>query len=91
MLASSKATVAPCPLVHARRGIRLESFQRYLDAGVNVTLGIDTYPRDIISEMRLASFLSKIVDQGYVSATRLTQAVTVSQLRTGGREDDPDA
>ena len=55
ILARSGVTVAHCPLVFARRGNALESFHRYRAAGVNVGLGTDTYPRDLISEMRWAS------------------------------------
>jgi cytosine/adenosine deaminase-related metal-dependent hydrolase len=69
MLSESNASIAHCPLVYARRGIRLESYQKYLDQGVNVSIGMDTYPRDIISEMRLASYLSKVVDQDYASGS----------------------
>ena len=89
ILSQSGATVAHCPLVYARRGIRLESFQRYLDAGVNVTIGMDTYPRDIISEMRYASFISKVVDQDYASASsaEVFRSATIRAAQALGRND----
>src|SRR5207247_2159080 len=61
ILAQSGASVAHCPLVFARRGNALESFAKFRKAGINVGLGTDTYPRDLISEMRWASNLCKIV------------------------------
>ena len=89
LLSRSGASVAHCPLVYARRGIRLESFQRYLDVGVNITIGMDTYPRDIISEMRLASFISKVVDQDYSSASsaEVFKSATLRAAKFLGRTD----
>ena len=89
LLAETGATVAHCPLVYARRGIRLESFQRYLNAGVNVTIGMDTYPRDIISEMRLASLISKVIDQDYAAASsaEVFRSATVRAAEALNRTD----
>ncbi len=89
LLAASGATVAHCPLVYARRGIRLESYQRYINAGVNVTIGMDTYPRDMISEMRLASLISKVVDQDYGSASSadIFRSATLRAAKALGRTD----
>jgi len=68
VLAQSGATVAHSPTVQARRGVALESFQRYLDAGVNVALATDSYPLDMIGEMRSAAQVGKVVDQCYDAA-----------------------
>ena len=43
LLAETGTSVAHSPTVFARRGIHLESFQRYLDAGVNLAIGTDSY------------------------------------------------
>ncbi len=69
ILAASGAAVAHCPLVFARRGNALESFHRYRAAGIPVGLGTDTYPRDMISEMRWASLLCKVVEHDFLTAT----------------------
>ncbi len=69
ILAASGASVAHCPLVFARRGNALESFHRFRAAGINVGLGTDTYPRDLISEMRLAALLCKVVEHDFTVAT----------------------
>jgi cytosine/adenosine deaminase-related metal-dependent hydrolase len=43
----------------------LHSFQRYLDAGVNLAMGTDTYPMDMVAELRWASMLCKVTDANY--------------------------
>jgi cytosine/adenosine deaminase-related metal-dependent hydrolase len=43
----------------------LQSFQRYLEAGVNLAIGTDTYPMDIVAELRWASILAKVTDGNY--------------------------
>ena len=69
ILARSGASVAHCPLVFARRGNALESFSKFRRAGVNVGLGTDTYPRDLISEMRWAANLCKIAERDFTAGT----------------------
>jgi len=89
ILARTRTTVAHCPLVFARRGNALESFHRFRAAGVNVGLGTDTYPRDLVSEMRWASLLCKIVDHDFTVATAgdALNAATLAGARALGRDD----
>ena len=54
LLAESGATVGHCPHKCAKMAFAMESFDRYLAAGVRIGLGTDTYPFDIVSEMRYA-------------------------------------
>jgi 5-methylthioadenosine/S-adenosylhomocysteine deaminase len=89
ILARTQTTVAHCPLVFARRGNALESFHRFRAAGVNVALGTDTYPRDLVSEMRWATLLCKVVEHDFTVATAgdgLT-AATLGGARALRRED----
>ncbi len=65
VLAERGATVGHCPYKYAKMAITLRSFQRYLDAGVNVALGTDTYPMDMVAELRWASILAKVTDANY--------------------------
>jgi cytosine/adenosine deaminase-related metal-dependent hydrolase len=62
LLATTGTSVAHCPLVFSRYGIAMESYARYLMEGVNVGIGTDTYPLDIIREMGLAATISKIIE-----------------------------
>ena len=89
ILARSGATVAHCPLVFARRGNALESFHRYRAAGINVGLGTDTYPRDLIGEMRWASLLCKVMEHDFTVATAadVFTAATLAGARALGRDD----
>ena len=73
----------------ARRGWALHSFDRYRKAGVNIGLGTDTCPRDIVDEMRWASYVCKLVE-GDFSAGQPSDVVTSATLggaRALGRDD----
>ena len=65
VLAERGATVGHCPYKYAKMAMTLHSFQRYLDAGVNVAIGTDTFPMDMVSELRWASILAKVTDANY--------------------------
>src|SRR5215472_15875304 len=54
-------TVSHCPVNIARRARSLDSWQRYREAGINLALGTDTYPRDFIMQMRTASYFGKVM------------------------------
>jgi cytosine/adenosine deaminase-related metal-dependent hydrolase len=88
-VAESGASVAHCPLVFGRRGLTLESFQRYLDAGVNISIGTDTYPQDILEELRIASILGKVADRDFEAAKArdVFNAATLGGSRALRRDD----
>jgi 5-methylthioadenosine/S-adenosylhomocysteine deaminase len=65
VLAETGATVGHCPYKYAKMAITLHSFERYLNAGVNVAMGTDTFPMDMVAELRWASMLAKITEQNY--------------------------
>src|SRR5256885_15873591 len=67
VLAERGATVGHCPHKYAKMAMTLHSFQRYVDAGVNVAIGTDTYPMDIVAELPGASILAKITDGDYLA------------------------
>ena len=48
-------------------GIVMESFDRYREAGIPMAIGTDTYPKDMISEMRYASLASRVADRRFTS------------------------
>ena len=82
LLAESGATVGHCPHKCAKMAFAMESLDQYLAAGVRIGLGTDTYPLDIVSEMRYASLISRLVDKNASGArpSDLFNAATV-----GGR------
>src|SRR5699024_10642405 len=63
LLGGSRTTVAHCPIAIARGGNTLQSFRKYQEYGVNMTIGTDTFPSDFEQEMRLAAIMGKIVDR----------------------------
>jgi len=89
LLARSGATVAHSPLALARRGVLLDSFERYRDHGVALALGTDSYPLDVLSEMRWASLLGKIADRNHeaASARAVFDAATLGGARALARDD----
>ena len=89
LLAASKASVGHCAHKYAKMALALESFDRYVESGVNVGLGTDTYPLDIISEMRYASLFSRLVDRKFdgARAAAVFNAATICGAKALGRED----
>ena len=89
LLADSGTTVAHCPVVFARYGHRLESFGAYRRAGVNLVIGTDTAPHNLLEEMREAVILSRVaagrVDDAI--AADVFDAVTTNGAKALGRSD----
>jgi cytosine/adenosine deaminase-related metal-dependent hydrolase len=89
ILAESGTNVAHAVWVFARRGIAMESFARYLERGVNMTLATDTAPQSMIEAMRWAAAISKIVDRRTEIATAadVFNAATLGGAKALGRDD----
>ncbi len=89
LIAASGATVAHCPWVFGRRGITMHSYARYLGAGINVALGTDTFPQDMLHEMRVAAVLSKVMesDPRVATARDVFTSATLAAARALGRDD----
>jgi cytosine/adenosine deaminase-related metal-dependent hydrolase len=77
LLAASGAHVAHCPWVFGRRGILMQSYARYRRAGINVALGTDTFPQDMVHEMRQAAIFGKVAE----TDPRVATAADVSHRR----------
>src|SRR5437879_5987227 len=69
LMGGAGVSVSHCPINIVRRARTLDDWQRYQQAGVNLCLGSDTYPRDMIMNMRTASYLGKIMSHTYFAAT----------------------
>jgi len=89
LISDSGTSTTHSPLAMMRRGIPMRSFSRYYRSGINICIGTDTYPRDIVSEMRWASLNSKVIDGDVTSgtATEVFNAVTVNGAKALGRDD----
>jgi 5-methylthioadenosine/S-adenosylhomocysteine deaminase len=89
IVADHGTTVVHCPVVYARRDRILDSFARYRSRGVHVVLGTDTYPQDMIEEMRWASLGCKWQDRdaSHGSAADVFNAATLDGARALHRDD----
>lgn len=89
ILAETGTSVAHCPMTFAYRGVAMYDFGTYLKAGVNMALGTDTYPHNMVDEMRVALFAAKAAKR-HVSHTRtqdMFHAATLGGARLLGRSD----
>lgn len=89
LLSHSGCSVAHCPTPFARYGAMLESLGSYLRAGVNMTIGTDTTPHNMLEEMRTAATLARVASRDIhsVSTTDLLHAATVDGAKALGRDD----
>jgi cytosine/adenosine deaminase-related metal-dependent hydrolase len=89
LIGDSGASVAHCPTPFARYGQIMENFGDYLRAGVNMGLGTDTTPHNLVEEMRKAAIFARIAarDIETVSAADLLHAATVGGARALMRDD----
>lgn len=89
LLADSGASVAHAPYKYAKMGVMLESLDRYRKLGINVALGTDTFPQDLISEMRLAGLMARFADGSFRAgkARDVFDAATLGGARALGRDD----
>ena len=89
LIAESGATVAHCPTPFSRYGQAMQHFGRYVETGVNLGIGTDTLPKNMLEEMRTASILSRIAAAN-VKATSLADvfhAATAGGAKALGRQD----
>ena len=89
ILADSSTSICHCPVVFARGGKALESFSRYVEAGVNMGVGTDTFPPDLLEEMRIGALLNKVVDDSRSagSVRDFYYAATIGGATALGRDD----
>ena len=59
LIAGANTSVAHCPVEFVRRGMTLHTFNGYRDAGVNLGIGTDTYPHDLLHEMLVAIYAAR--------------------------------
>jgi len=88
-LAETGTTVAHCPTVFARRGIAMKDLGRYMRSGVNMGLGTDTYPHNMLDEMRLAAYIARTQANSprTLRTTDVFNAATIGGAKALGRDD----
>jgi len=88
-LADSGVTVVHAPYKYAKMGIHFESFERYRALGINLAIGTDTYPQDLVHEMRWAALMCRLADGSFrVGRPQdVFDAATLGGARHLGRDD----
>lgn len=89
LLAETGTAVAHCPTVFLRDGSILHDLGRYLDAGINVAIGTDTHPQNLLEEMRTAELIARAAAgaRHRSDTARVFHAATIGAARVLGRED----
>ncbi len=89
IIADSGASVAYSPLKYLKLGILMESFDRYRQAGINMGIGTDTFPKDILSDMRYAGIASRIADKSFLAGhpRDVFNSITLGGAKMLGRDD----
>ncbi len=89
VLLESGTSVAHCPTVFLRRGIALQTFGGYLRRGLNLGIGTDTFPHNMLEELRSALYTSRIVagSPEDVSTAQGFHAATIGGANALGRTD----
>ena len=89
LMGSAHTSISHCPTNLIRRARTLDSWQKYVEAGVNITIGSDCFPRDMVMNMRQASYLGKVMSQNLyaASAAEVFTAATIAGAISLGRDD----
>ena len=89
LLADTGTTIVHLPWPKMRQGTIMNSYAKFRRAGVNVALGTDTHPMDMIHEMRVAVIGCKLAEQSQQATTAMEafNMATVHGARALGRDD----
>ncbi len=89
LLRDSGAAVAHCPTVFQRRGIAMNTVGRYIRGGIPVGIGTDTYPHNMLEEMRTALYLSRVMAKNPydLRTSDIFDAATLGGAAILGRDD----
>lgn len=89
LMGEAGVSISHCPINIVRRARVLNDWKKYQAAGVNISIGSDTYPRDMIMNMRTASYMGKMMSHSYFAATagEVFAAATLGGARSVGRDD----
>jgi len=89
LLRDSGTTVVHCPIPGARHARSLDTLEAYLAAGVNVAIGTDMFPPDIIRTLDYGSNMAKqrAGSQTAGAPADLYRAATLGGARMLGRDD----
>src|SRR3954451_12835517 len=89
LLASSGTSVSYNAWCFIRRGLVMESFPSYVEAGINMCLGTDTAPQSMIESLRWTAIAGKVAARrtDVSTARQVFDAATVNAAAALGRPD----
>lgn len=89
LMGAAGVSISHCPTNIIRRARVLDNWQRYTELGINIAIGSDTYPRDMMLNMRAASYHGKVMSHNYksASAAEVFAAATLNGANSLGRDD----
>ena len=88
LIRDAGAALVHCPQVAARHGGMLRSLPRWLDMGITVGMGTDTWPPDMITNMQIGLMTARIADgHAAIRSEALFDAATLGGARALGRDD----
>lgn len=89
LYARNGVSIVHCPLVSARGGSTLHSFSSCRERGINIAMGTDTAPADMLMNMLVGLIACRINDGApdRVRSADLFDAATLGGARALGRDD----
>ena len=88
LIAEAGATLVHCPLVSARHGAMLRSFPKCRAKGINIGLGTDTHPADMILNMQIGMMTARLADGvDAVRSEQMFDAATLGGAQALNRHD----
>lgn len=89
LLRETQTSVIHCPVIMTRHASAMESFGRYTRAGVRLALGTDTFPPDVLQNIRMGSYVARVIDKSTQDNTfaDLYRAATLGGAQALGRDD----
>jgi len=89
LLARHGVSIVHCPLTSFRYQKQLVSFDRFREAGVNLCLGTDSFPPDLVRGMDVGMHLTRLVEERPDAGTLADyfDAATLGGARALGRDD----
>lgn len=87
LLAESGATVVHCPLVYARGGQRVAGLGDMLGRGINVAMGTDTTPPNMLMNLQFGMAMARIDGRGTAGPREFIEAATLGGAAAIGRPD----
>lgn len=89
ILRDGGASIVHCPLVSARHGGALDHFARYRAMGLNIGMGTDTWPPDMLLNLQLGMMLCRLRagDASVCRSEDFFDAATLGGAQALGRND----